>query len=282
MRNNRFRLLTAKEVELRVSTVKVTNSVCGCSLLLYKNARCDMAILDETFGCMGWKRDHIVINGNLYCNVSIYNEESKEWITKQDVGTESYTDKEKGQSSDSFKRACVNWGIGRELYTAPFVWINLDMDEVEESGTDNFGKKKYRVKSKVVFKVKEIGYNENREINKLVIVDTKNNVRFVLAPPQEPQEPQEQPPQEPQNKPQEQEQKQVNNSPAENKKTAHGKLLTQKQVNGLYKIAKEKGFSEASVLKCAIKKYQVESLEQLTRSQYDEMCNGYESLNGHK
>ena len=114
-----FRALTAGDIECRVSTV----SDKGCSLLLYKDARCDMKILDETVGPENWKRSHELINGNLFCNVSIWDEGKKEWVTKQDVGTESYTEKEKGQASDAFKRACFNWGIGRELYTAPFIWI---------------------------------------------------------------------------------------------------------------------------------------------------------------
>lgn len=117
-----FRDLTASEIECRVNTI----SEKGCSLLLYKDARCDMKILDETVGRQNWQRSHEVINGNLFCNVSIYDEDKKEWVKKQDVGTESYTEKEKGQASDSFKRACFNWGIGRELYTAPFIWIPPD------------------------------------------------------------------------------------------------------------------------------------------------------------
>ena len=118
----KFKDLTADDIECRVNTV----SDKGCSLLLYKDARCDMRILDEAVGPMNWKRSHELINGNLFCNVSIFDSEKKEWVTKQDVGTESYTEKEKGQASDSFKRACFNWGIGRELYTSPFIWIKND------------------------------------------------------------------------------------------------------------------------------------------------------------
>ena len=117
-----FRALTADDIECRVSTV----SDKGCSLLLYKDARCDMKILDETVAPENWKRSHELINGNLFCNVSLWDEGKKEWVTKQDVGTESYTEKEKGQASDAFKRACFNWGIGRELYTAPFIWIKSE------------------------------------------------------------------------------------------------------------------------------------------------------------
>lgn len=116
-----FRDLTADEIDCRVSTV----SEKGCSLLLYKDARVDMNILDETFGIMGWQREHQMIGDRLYCTVKIRSDNG-EWISKQDVGTESYTEKEKGQASDSFKRACFNIGIGRELYTAPFIWIGSD------------------------------------------------------------------------------------------------------------------------------------------------------------
>ena len=87
--------------------------------MLYKNARVDQAILDETFGIFGWQRHHTVIGGSLYCSVSVWDEEHQDWIMKQDVGSESDYEKEKGAASDSFKRACVNLGIGRELYTAP-------------------------------------------------------------------------------------------------------------------------------------------------------------------
>ena len=115
-----FRDLKADEIDCRVSTV----SAKGCSLLLYKDARVDMNILDETFGVYGWSREHKMIGDRLYCTVGIRDKDSGEWVYKQDVGTESYTEKEKGQASDSFKRACFNIGIGRELYTAPFIWIS--------------------------------------------------------------------------------------------------------------------------------------------------------------
>ena len=113
----KFRFLTEAEVDARVSTV----SGKGLSLLLYKDARCDMRILDETVGPENWQREHYECKGNLFCRVGIRCGE--EWVWKSDCGTESYTEKEKGEASDSFKRACFNWGIGRELYTAPFIWV---------------------------------------------------------------------------------------------------------------------------------------------------------------
>lgn len=112
-----FRDLRADEIECRVAQAKGT----GVSLLLYKDARCDQAILDETVTPMGWQRHHSRDNAN--CTVSIWDEKKGQWISKEDTGTESNTEKEKGLASDSFKRACFNWGIGRELYTAPFIWI---------------------------------------------------------------------------------------------------------------------------------------------------------------
>lgn len=119
-----FRDLRADEIDCRIAMVKQS----GLSLLLYKDARCDMNILDETVGAFNWQRTHTRDNAN--CIVSIYDEDKKQWVSKEDTGTESNTEKEKGLASDSFKRACFNWGIGRELYTAPFIWVdasNLNM-----------------------------------------------------------------------------------------------------------------------------------------------------------
>lgn len=125
-----FRLLKADEIECRVQTCNEK----GVSLLLYKDARCDMSILDETVGALHWQREHKELKGNIYCGVSILDEHYTQWVTKWDAGAESYTEKEKGEASDSFKRACVNWGIGRELYTAPFIWIKAkDCSKLKEN-----------------------------------------------------------------------------------------------------------------------------------------------------
>ncbi len=106
MEQNRIRLLKADEIECRIAMINEK----GLSLLLYKDARVDQKILDETFGIFGWKRSHQCIDGNLYCTVEILDRDSGEWIAKQDVGTMSCSEKEKGQASDSFKRACFNGG----------------------------------------------------------------------------------------------------------------------------------------------------------------------------
>lgn len=167
---NRIRLLRADEIECRIGTV----SEKGISLILYKNARSDMAILDEALGPMNWQRKHEVIGGSLYCTVSVWDDEKKQWISKMDVGTESYTEKEKGQASDSFKRACVSLGIGRELYTAPFIWISAGKVKIEKRQDGKFY-------TQDKFTVREISYNEeNRVITGLVIVNREGNKVYEL------------------------------------------------------------------------------------------------------
>ena len=163
----KFRTLRADEIELRVGNAFST----GYSLLLYKDARCDMNILDETLGAENWQRDHKEIKGNLYCGVGVWDKEKSQWIWKWDCGTESNTEKEKGEASDSFKRACVNCGIGRELYTSPNIIIDCEMDS-KKVGERTVYIVPYN-EQKRRFKVKEIQYNDKREISKLVIVDNK-------------------------------------------------------------------------------------------------------------
>lgn len=159
MEQFKIRLLTAREIECRVSRIKGD----GLTLLLYKDARCDMAILDETFGPLNWQRHHSRDNAN--CIVSVWDEGKQQWIDKEDVGTESNTEAIKGLASDSFKRACVNIGIGRELYTAPYIWINAANCKISQEGG--------KLKCTDRFEVSDIGYNEHREINRLVIVNAK-------------------------------------------------------------------------------------------------------------
>lgn len=170
----KFRTLKASEIDCRIQSIgqNKTGAV-ETTILLYKDARVDMNILDETVGAMNWQRGHSVIDGNLYCTISIWDEEKEQWIAKSDVGTESNTEKEKGQASDSFKRAGFNWGIGRELYSAPFVYIQLDKSEYKERNG--------KLTSNAKFKVKDIAYDESRNIVRLIVVDSKGKVRYTLG-----------------------------------------------------------------------------------------------------
>lgn len=158
-----FRLLEANEIEVRIATVKED----GISLLLYKDVRCDMRILDETVGPMNWQRHHTRDNAN--CIAAIWDEDKKQWIEKEDTGTESNKEAQKGLASDSFKRACFNWGIGRELYTAPFIWIPADKCKIVD------GKKCYDK-----FRVEQIMYNDKREIVALSIKNDQGKRVFCV------------------------------------------------------------------------------------------------------
>lgn len=174
-----IRLLSKEDIDVRVAQTNIYNNngqqVVKVNLLLYKNARVDMKILDELFTPMGWKRTHKLIGDRLYCCVEVYNPETKEWICKEDVGVESNTEAEKGQASDSFKRACVNWGIGRELYTAPKITIELNENEYTKDQNS-------RIKVWAYFSVKSIGYDsKTRTITSLEIQDKYGNVRFSMG-----------------------------------------------------------------------------------------------------
>lgn len=161
----KFRNLRADEIDVRLSQIKDD----GFILLLYKDARCDMSILDETVGALNWQRVHTRENAN--CIVSLWDKDKNQWISKEDTGTESNTEKEKGLASDSFKRACFNWGIGRELYTSPFIWVS-DMSYVKASKTT--GKRSVYER----FKVSKIEISDKKVITDLEIVDSKGKVVF--------------------------------------------------------------------------------------------------------
>ena len=150
-----IRLLRADEIDIRQKQTSKDGK--KAMYLLYKDARCDMAILDETFGSLNWKREHGRDNAN--CIVSVWDDSKGQWVSKEDTGTESNTEKEKGLASDSFKRACFNWCIGRELYTAPQIWIPTTFNQYD-------------------LKVTYVKYNERREIVALEIKDGKGQLAY--------------------------------------------------------------------------------------------------------
>jgi len=170
-------LLEAKDIRCRVKQADYLpwdKSKVQAMYLLYKDSRCDMDILDRVFGKMNWQRTHEVIKNNLYCNVEVWDKDKKCWIRKQDVGIESHTEAQKGEASDAFKRADVNWGIGSELYTAPKIFIELgDKEYYTDSKTG-----KLKVNNFFIISVKEIHYNENRIIDGLVLADNHGKIRF--------------------------------------------------------------------------------------------------------
>lgn len=153
-------LLSVEDIECRIQSVNDKGAV----LLLYKTARADMRILDEVFGAMNWQRHHEVVNGNLFCTISIYDPEKGQWVSKQDCGVPSNTQGEKGEASDAFKRAGFSWGIGRELYDSPFIWVAGKVGKYDR------------------FYVTDIQYDrEKRKFTRLVIYDDKGKERYRLG-----------------------------------------------------------------------------------------------------
>lgn len=162
--------LTIDEIDFRVQSI---NKGGYATILAYKDARVDMNRLDAVYGVVGWQKRYELIDGNLFCSVGIWNDTIKEWIWKMDVGTESNTEKEKGQASDAFKRACFNLGIGRELYDYPIIQIKLETTEFEIKND-----KAYPTFN---FKLKEWTWHSIFEEGKLVYLGCKDNngkVRF--------------------------------------------------------------------------------------------------------
>ena len=235
-----FRLLTAEEIDCRVSTCNQW----GVGLLLYKDARCDQNILDETVGAMNWQRHHLRDNAN--CIVSIWDDEKKQWIEKEDTGKESNTEAEKGLASDSFKRACVNWGIGRELYTAPNMFVRKkDLDSLEE--VEGYGgKKKWTTKD--TFSVTGIEYLDGKIVCvKVLNQKTGNEIEF--GQPAKVQE----------------EQKQIEKA-----------VIPEVKVKALQARCEKEGVDPEKILKL----YKVASLADLTEKQFANINEHWEKIKG--
>jgi hypothetical protein len=160
--------LRADQIEFRIQSI---NKGGFALILAYKDARADMQRLDEAVGPLNWKREHT--NNNHNCIVSIWDEDKRQWVSKEDTGTESNQDKEKGLASDSFKRACFNWGIGRELYGYPLIQVKLKQNEWTKDGD--------KPKATWELKLKEWEwYSEftDGKLSKLEAVDEKGKQRF--------------------------------------------------------------------------------------------------------
>ena len=133
--------LSVNDIDWRVGMAKSN----GCSLLAYKDSRVDQKRLDDVFGIFGWsveyQRDS---KGVLQATVSVYNEVQNTWVSKTSNGTESFSEAQKGEYSDAFKRACFLWGIGRELYDLPFTWITFKPEEVSAYNGKSRATSKFR------------------------------------------------------------------------------------------------------------------------------------------
>lgn len=165
--------LPINSIDFRIQSI---NKGGYATILAYKDARVDMQRLDEVCSPLNWKREHLRDNRN--CIVSIWDEKKSQWISKEDTGTESFTEKDKGLASDSFKRACFNWGIGRELYDYPIIQLKLNADEFEIKKDNKGNDRAYATWN---LKLKEwIWYSEftDGKLTYLGARDNNNNVRF--------------------------------------------------------------------------------------------------------
>ena len=229
----KFRLLRADEIDVRIS---ICNEF-GVVLLLYKDARCDQNILDETVTPMNWQRHHSRDNAN--CIVSIWDEQKKQWIEKEDTGTESYTEKEKGLASDSFKRACFNWGIGRELYTAPFMFVDSKFLKTHKQD-----KGKWICKDK--FKVTSIEYKDEKIVY-VKVLNLKIDEEIEFGTPTQVQE--------------------------ENQKIENS-FIDEVKVRALVTRCKKEGVDAGKILKL----YKVSFLNDLTEKQYANINEHWEKI----
>ena len=163
--------LAINEIDFRVQSI---NKGGYATILAYKDARVDMNRLDAVYGVGFWQKKYDVINGNLFCSIGIWNKELSQWVWVQDVGTESNTEKEKGQASDAFKRAGFNLGIGRELYDYPIIQIKLEPNEFEIKNDKAYPTFNFKLKEWVWFSQ----FDENGKLNFLACKDNNGKARF--------------------------------------------------------------------------------------------------------
>lgn len=170
-----FRPLKAEEIECRIGQISRNGN--GLSILLYKDARSDANILDEVLGIENWQCSYEQVGGQLFCTVKIWSEDKLQWISKQDVGTPSNMEAEKGRASDAFKRACFRLGVGRELYTAPRIWIYGDSCKIVQGQNGKF-------QCYDDFSVEKIDISNHRIVYLAIRNDTLGRTVFAWAAPE--------------------------------------------------------------------------------------------------
>ena len=156
-----FKHLTPNQIEVRPTG---TTPKGQCTLLLYIDSRCASNILDETVGAFNWSIEYKSIGDKVFGRLSIYDEERNIWVHKEDTGSASEFEADKGLSSDILKRCLARWGCDC-LYTAPKIKIQCP---------ENYY---FNDKMTMSFSVKSIDYVGKR-ISQLTIVDRFDNVVF--------------------------------------------------------------------------------------------------------
>ena len=156
-----FRDLRPEELEVRVgNTLKnQKGETYAFQVMIYKTARADMQVLDETLGVFGWKNNYYQVKNTMVCSISIWDSEKQQWINKDNGGDDDFnTEQIKAELSDSMKRAGFNVGIGRKLYTLNKLYMVIEISE------ENTTKSRYAVQ--------DIEYDK-LGITHIVIINTK-------------------------------------------------------------------------------------------------------------
>ena len=177
-----FRELRADEICCRIGQISKSGN--GLTLLLFKNARTDADILDETVGPENWQCDFYECKGTLFCKVGILCERPevngvrglREWVWKDDAGAPSNMEAQKGEASDAFKRACYKWGIGRALYSSPRIWVDNKKCNIKQGSNG-------RYQCYDTFSVAKIKYHDGEIVGLAIRHDNSSLIVFTYVKP---------------------------------------------------------------------------------------------------
>lgn len=128
------------EIEWRIQSVNKQKT--KTTIVPYITSRCVMSRFDEAFGMGYWQVEHQPWRTKgVKCKLSIWNNELKQWISKEDGADETHIEPTKGGFSDALKRVAVLFGLGRSLYDYPRIvlegnheyfpnWAYKQLDEI--------------------------------------------------------------------------------------------------------------------------------------------------------
>ena len=186
-KDGKKRLLKAEEIECRMGNWNKDKT--RYTVLLYKTSRTDMDILDEVFGIDNWQVDYQMIGEMLFCTISVWSEQRGCWVRKSSNGTEGNIEADKSKASDAYKRAGFMVGIGRELYSAPQIWLDssispydLEVNQIEYDESDKICTLVLSAKGKTVYQFRNgKGVAEKKEAPQGVDHDTLERIRDIVA-----------------------------------------------------------------------------------------------------
>lgn len=127
----------------RIQSCSKTSAKAQC--VAYIDARDAMRLLDEVCGPENWQDEYYQVKDTMFCKIGI--KVGDQWVWKSDGGDVTDVEAKKGESSDSFKRACVKWGVGRFLYDMEIRWVDTNGPKTDSNkypyAIDENGKRIY-------------------------------------------------------------------------------------------------------------------------------------------